>query len=65
MRLPALPPFEQIRRVTVFLLGVVVILDGLTGPTGELVIGLVLVGVLPIDDLLTRITGGHRKDGPR
>lgn len=45
--------FEVVRRVVVFLLGVAVVLEGLADESmPELLIGLVLVGLLPIDNLL-------------
>lgn len=45
--------FEIVRRVVVFLLGVAVVLEGLRDESmPELLIGLVLVGLLPIDNLL-------------
>jgi hypothetical protein len=53
-----------IRRVITFALGVAVMVDAIQMPnadTAELIIGLILVGVLPIDDLLAVI---HRKRGP-
>jgi hypothetical protein len=43
------------RRVVVFLLGCAVIVDSLIGDkgtTGKLVVGLLMVGVLPLDDLV-------------
>ena len=47
--------FETIRRLVVFGLGVLVILEGLYGkgdPITELIVGAVMVGVLPLDDLV-------------
>jgi hypothetical protein len=46
--------FDVIRRVVIFLLGILVIIDGLYGPDPsipELVIGMVMVGIMPISDL--------------
>jgi hypothetical protein len=44
------------RRVVIFLLGVVVIIDSLaekqTASVGKLVVGLIMVGALPLDDLV-------------
>jgi uncharacterized membrane protein HdeD (DUF308 family) len=59
----------QVRRVVTFLLGCAVIVDALLASVvnvGELVIGLILVGVLPIDDLfriVRRGRGGGSDDG--
>jgi hypothetical protein len=42
------------RRVVIFLLGVAVIVDALVDKdpqAGELVIGVIMIGVLPLDDL--------------
>ena len=58
--------FQAIRRVVVFLLGVLVILDALhnkTSPVAELVVGMILVGILPLEDLAT-FTGRCRKGSP-
>jgi len=47
--------FNSIRRVTVFILGVFVIIDGFNDKTdtlGKLIIGAIMVGILPLDDLL-------------
>jgi len=47
--------FEAIRRVTIFLLGTLIIVDGLIGQQDNqvpiLIIGMVMVGVLPIENL--------------
>lgn len=46
--------FDFFRRIIVFLLGVIVILDGLYGTeesVPKLIIGMVMVGILPISDL--------------
>lgn len=45
--------FDLVRRLMVFLLGVAVILEALTDESmPELLIGMVMVGVLPIENLL-------------
>jgi hypothetical protein len=46
--------FDWVRRVVVFVLGVAVIVDSLhnkTSPVAELVVGMIMVGILPLDDL--------------
>ena len=44
--------FDHLRRVAVFLLGVVVVLDALLDDSpGELLIGVVMIGVLPVENL--------------
>ena len=47
------------RRVVVFCLGVVVIIDSLVekheASVGKLVVGLIMVGALPLDDLIAMI----------
>lgn len=52
-----------VRRVVTFVLGCAVIIDALLATVvsiGELVIGLILVGVLPIDDLFRLARRGRR-----
>jgi hypothetical protein len=54
------------RRIVTFLLGCAVILDSLveknTATVGKLVIGLILVGVLPLEDLIRLASrNGRRK----
>jgi hypothetical protein len=46
------------RRMAVFLLGCAVIIDALVegSPIGYLIVGLLMVGVLPIDDLISLAT---------
>lgn len=55
------PPF---RRIVTFLLGCAVILDSLleknTATVGKLIVGLILVGVLPLEDLI-RLAGRNGK----
>lgn len=50
--------FRLIRQVVLFVLGVVVIIDGIVSsnsPVPEIVTGLVLLGLVPIDDLVSRL----------
>jgi hypothetical protein len=47
--------FGPVRRLVMFLLGVAVIIDALTAPQnviGELVVGMVLIGLVPIDEYI-------------
>lgn len=51
--------FEGIRRVVIFALGVLIFLDGLiladsTIAVTELILGMIMVGILPVDTLFTR-----------
>ena len=49
--------FNALRRVVVFVLGVWIIVDGLTESTNvipKLIVGMIMVGVLPIDNLMLR-----------
>jgi hypothetical protein len=51
-----------LRRLVLFVLGVAVILDGLVGASpnvGQLIVGAVLVGIVPVDEMLSDI--GHRR----
>jgi hypothetical protein len=46
--------FDTVRRITTFLLGVAIIIKGLSGDdeaTTELIIGMVMVGILPVESL--------------
>jgi hypothetical protein len=46
--------FDAIRRITTFLLGVAIIVNALIHPDerlGQLAIGMVMVGVLPVESL--------------
>ena len=50
--------FRLARQVILFLLGVVVIIDGIASsgtPVPEIVTGLVLIGYVPLDDLMSRL----------
>lgn len=52
--------FPMLRRVVIFFLGCVVIIDALdatgTGRNiGEMIVGLVMIGLLPLDDLIGAI----------
>jgi hypothetical protein len=47
--------FEAIRRVTIFILGTLVIVEGLYDqdvPVKSIILGMIMIGVLPIEDLL-------------
>lgn len=59
--------FAFIRRLTLFLLGVAVVLDAIIGqhpvPLAELIAGLVLLGLVPVEMLVDRITV-RRRGGP-
>jgi len=49
--------FNALRRIVVFVLGVWIIVDGLTESTNvipKLIVGMIMVGVLPIDNLVLR-----------
>lgn len=59
--------FRLARQVILFLLGVVVIIDGIFAsntPVPEIVTGLVLLGLVPIDDLMSRIPRPPRESPP-
>jgi hypothetical protein len=54
-----------LRRIVIFVLGCAVMIDALlqnVTSIGELVIGLIMVGVLPIDDLFRLVRRGQRRD---
>lgn len=58
--------FPALRRVVVFALGTAVIIDALTSKTyvvAELIIGMILVGILPMDEVLKSATGRRRGRG--
>jgi hypothetical protein len=69
MREPLDDPFwwPTFRRIVTFLLGCAVILDSLlekdTATVGKLVVGLILVGVLPLEDLI-RLAGRSARRRP-
>jgi len=49
--------FTAIRHIVIFLLGVAIIIDALANSTyviPKLVVGMIMVGVLPIDNLIFR-----------
>lgn len=51
----------RFRQIGVFLLGALVLLDGVFGQGErimELIIGMVLIGILPLDQLIERLPGG-------
>lgn len=55
--------FRCLRRVVLFLLGVIVILDGLAKSNARLlVVGLILAGVLPLDDVLRMFARHPHRD---
>lgn len=55
--------FRCLRRVVLFLLGVIVILDGLAQSNARLlVVGLILAGVLPLDDVLRMFARRPNRD---
>ena len=59
--------WQGLRRLVIFVLGVAVILEGLIRQHDEialLVIGLVMVGVLPLDDLLRTVGARPRLGRP-
>lgn len=47
--------FEGIRRISIFILGTLVIIEGLYDqdvPVKSIILGMIMIGVLPIEDLL-------------
>jgi len=47
--------FDAIRRITIFTLGVLIIIEGLYDdgvPVKSIILGMIMVGVLPLEDLL-------------
>ena len=54
----------MVRRVVIFLLGVAVIIDSLlekqSASVGKLVVGLIMVGALPLEDLLAMVVNRPR-----
>lgn len=58
--------FANIRRLVVFILGVAIIIDSLWDRqyvVPELIIGMIMVGVLPIDDFVTSMRSRRRRRG--
>jgi len=59
--------FWLLRRVLTFILGIIVIVDSLVekdeASVGKLVVGLLMIGIPPVDDLV-RLVGrnGHKKE---
>ena len=56
--------FDTVRRVTTFVLGVVIIVNALNNqedPVAELVIGMVMVGILPVESLTFWRSGNESK----
>lgn len=55
--------FAQIRRLVIFILGVAIMIDALWDRqyvVPELIIGMIMVGVLPIDDFIRSLRGRRR-----
>lgn len=47
--------FDALRRMTIFILGVLIIVEGLYDdgvPVKSIILGMIMVGVLPLEDLL-------------
>lgn len=47
--------FDGLRRMTIFILGVLIIVEGLYDdgvPVKSIILGMIMVGVLPLEDLL-------------
>jgi hypothetical protein len=60
--------FDAIRRMTIFLLGVAIILEGLYDdgvPVKSIILGMIMVGVLPLEDLLPWSKKNADKDKAR
>jgi hypothetical protein len=58
--------FPIIRRVVIFLLGMAIMIDALWDRqyvVPELIIGMIMVGVLPLDEVLKSLTSKRRKGG--
>lgn len=56
--------FARIRRLIIFLLGVAIMIDALTDRSyvvPELIVGMIMVGVLPIDDFVKSLTRSRRR----
>lgn len=59
----AAPPWPELRRLVLFVLGVVVIVNAVATNgqnVGQMAIGALLVGLIPVDELLARV--GRRRD---
>lgn len=60
------PLWPGLRRLVLFVLGVAVIVDALAGAgqqLGQLLVGSLLIGIIPVDELLDRV--GRRGGGER
>ena len=58
--------FNVIRRIIVFALGVAIMIDALWDRqyvVPELIIGMIMVGVLPIDEAIKSMTASRRRRG--
>ena len=58
--------FSAIRRLVVFILGCAIIIDALWDRSyvvPELIVGMIMVGVLPIDEFITGISKRRRRGG--
>jgi hypothetical protein len=56
------PHWAPIRRLVLFVLGVTTIVDALVGTPqhlGQLVVGAILVGIIPVDELLSALSRGR------
>ena len=61
------PVWRWVRRVVIFFLGCAVILEGIISAQDrvvELIAGMVMVGVLPLDDLLRSFHWGNGRRRP-
>jgi hypothetical protein len=57
------PRWGPVRRMVVFVLGIAVVIDAVLGTgnhIGELVIGAVLLGIIPVDELLDSLSRRFR-----
>jgi len=62
--------FEGVRRITVFMLGVIVVIFALIDPESAntvvmLIIGMVMVGILPVENVLGWFRPRVRRDNGR
>ena len=60
--------FETVRRIVIFLLGSLCFLKGVIAPQNtipELIIGMIMVGILPLDNFLNFLWGPRRTPRPK